>query len=323
VGRHRVRGPGAAARPYLSAREAFLYLVLFVTLYTTAFNVGVVLFELIERWLPDRLRDHYSSDYSPDRVRNATAGILISFPVFLFLSRLIGRAIAREPEKRSSKIRKWLTYVTLFVAAVVIIGDLTVLVARLLSGELAPRFLLKVLVVLAIAGTAFGHYLGDLRREEERAREARPRPTSWLARLAATGIVATLAVGLWLAGSPGRERSRQFDARRIEQLRAISGTIETYYRENGVLPDSLERLLQMPQSSVGSIGDPRTGAPYEYRTLDSTRYVLCAVFENADTLGVERARRRPWDRPGSRFWEHGAGRRCFTLQIPKSASRTP
>jgi hypothetical protein len=45
--------PVPQRRAYLSAREAFLYLVLFVTLYTSAFNVGAMLFQFIERWLPD------------------------------------------------------------------------------------------------------------------------------------------------------------------------------------------------------------------------------------------------------------------------------
>jgi hypothetical protein len=36
-----------------------------------------------------------------------------------------------------------------------------------LGGEATTRFLLKVLVVAAIAGTGFGWYLWDLRREEK------------------------------------------------------------------------------------------------------------------------------------------------------------
>jgi hypothetical protein len=314
--------PVPRRRPYLSAREAFLYLVMFVTLYISAFNVGVLLFQFIERWLPDTLgARHASGTYSPEHVRNAAAAILISYPIFLLLSRLIGRAVAREPEERSSRIRKWLTYLTLFVAAVVIIGDLTFLVSRLLSGELAPRFLLKVLVVLAIAGTAFGHYLGDLRREEDRAMDSKPRPTSPLARLAGIGITATLAVGLWHAGSPQQERRRQFDVERVNHLRAISRTIETWYRERGALPDSLGAVLQLPQEPIGSVSDPRTGVPYEYRALDSTSYRLCAIFDAADTM---EAAPRSWDRSfGSRFWRHGAGRHCFTFRIPKHASPEP
>ena len=66
-------------------------------------------------------------------------------------------------------MRRWLTYLTLFLAATVLIGDMTVLVYNLLGGEISLRFLVKSLVVGAIAGTIFGYYLWDLRREENQA----------------------------------------------------------------------------------------------------------------------------------------------------------
>jgi hypothetical protein len=63
-------------------------------------------------------------------------------------------------------VRRWLTYLTLFVAAVVLIVDLITLVDNVLGGEVTVRFVLKVLVAGLIAGTIFGYYLWDLRRDE-------------------------------------------------------------------------------------------------------------------------------------------------------------
>ena len=154
-------------KPYLSAREAFLYLVLFLTLYVSAFSTGSLLFDFINRFLPDALNNGYSHDMGVQSIRTATASLIITFPLFLFISRLLAKAMRRDPEKRSSKIRKWLTYLTLFIAAGVIIGDLITLVSNLLSGELSARFMLKVLTVLLIAGSIFGYYLWDLRQDEE------------------------------------------------------------------------------------------------------------------------------------------------------------
>jgi hypothetical protein len=111
--------PVPRRRPYLSAREAFLYLVLFATLYTTAFNVGVVLFKWIEWLLQDPSLRWESARDVAQAARGATAGLIIAFPIFLFLSRAIGRTLERDPDKRGSRIRKWLTYLTLFVAALV------------------------------------------------------------------------------------------------------------------------------------------------------------------------------------------------------------
>ncbi len=156
--------PVPRRKPYLSAREAFVYLVLFVCLYISAGSFGTLVFEFIGRWLPDALQPYGSSLTG---VRMAVSSLIIAFPIYLWLSSLMMKAIRRDPEKKSSKIRKWLTYVTLFVAAGFIIGDLITLLFNLLGGELTVRFVLKVVTVLVIAGLIFGYYLWDLRKEEK------------------------------------------------------------------------------------------------------------------------------------------------------------
>src|SRR5262245_63325322 len=45
--------PVPRARPYLSAREAFQYLVLFATLYTSAYYLGSLVFDFIDLAFPD------------------------------------------------------------------------------------------------------------------------------------------------------------------------------------------------------------------------------------------------------------------------------
>ena len=97
----------------------------------------------------------------------AVSSLIIAFPVFYWMSSITRAAIGKDPEQRSSKIRKWLTYITLFITSGVIIGDLITLLFNLLGGELTLRFTLKVLSVLLIAGLIFGYYLWDLRQEEE------------------------------------------------------------------------------------------------------------------------------------------------------------
>ncbi|MFZ2804343.1 MAG: DUF5671 domain-containing protein [Patescibacteria group bacterium] len=156
--------PVPRRRPYLNAREAFLYLVMFLTLYISAVSFGTLLFQYINNWLPDAL---LGANTNLDAIRFSTSSLIIAFPVFYFVSWLVAREIAKDPDKRSSKIRKWLTYITLFIAAGVIIGDLITLVFNLLGGELTLRFILKVLVVGVIAGVIFGYYLWDLRKEEK------------------------------------------------------------------------------------------------------------------------------------------------------------
>ncbi len=155
--------PVPKPRPYLSAKEAFIYLVLFSTLYLSAYHFGDLLFEFINRAFPDAADGSYADR---DGLRWPVASLVIAFPVFLYMSRLVARALAKDPVKRLSPIRRWLTYLTMFIAAGCLIGDLISLVYYMLGGELTIRFILKVLVVGAIAGTVFGYYLRDLRRDE-------------------------------------------------------------------------------------------------------------------------------------------------------------
>jgi hypothetical protein len=160
--------PVPRARPYLSAREAFIYLVLFGTLYASAFSLGSLIFDLINIAFPDPAARPFdgADQYVRQSIRWAVSSLIVAFPVFLYLSWLTDREVTRDPVKRASKVRRWLTYLTLFSAACALLGDFTSLVYNALGGELTVRFLLKVATVALIAGTAFAYYLRDLRQDE-------------------------------------------------------------------------------------------------------------------------------------------------------------
>lgn len=158
--------PVPRPRPYLSARDAFIYLVIFTTLAVSAFHFGSLLFELIERAFPDPLDEH-AAGYSVHTVRRAIAALVVAFPIYVLLSYRVNAAMREDPTKRASKIRKWLTYMTLFIAAAVLVGDLSAVIYSLLSGELTVRFILKALTVVLIAGAIFGYYLWDSREDAE------------------------------------------------------------------------------------------------------------------------------------------------------------
>jgi len=158
--------PVPRPRAFLSAREAFLYLVLFTALYISAFNLGVILFEVIDRVFPDLAVARYNLASSRETIRWAVSGLLVAFPVFLWVSTYVGREVAANPAERLSPVRRWCTYLTLFIAVGVLIGDATTLVYNVLSGEITIRFILKVVVVAGIAGTTFTYYLRDLRHGE-------------------------------------------------------------------------------------------------------------------------------------------------------------
>ncbi len=159
--------PVPRPRPSLEAREAFEYLVLFGTLYMSAFSLGTLLFQFIDLAFPDPLWSEGRFEAIRDTIRLSISALVVATPIFLYAARANSRAIARSPLKRTSPVRRWLTYLTLAIAAAILIGDATALIYNLLDGNVAARFLLQVLTIGGIAATAFIYFISDLRRDEK------------------------------------------------------------------------------------------------------------------------------------------------------------
>lgn len=298
--------PVPRPRASLSARDAFLYLVLFSALYTTAWSLGSLCFDLLNAWLPDAADAPYALPGLADSMRWSVAGLLIAFPLFAWLARLLARELREDPAKRLSAVRRWLTYLTLFVAATALVCDLVALVYNVLDGELGLRFGLKVLVVAAIAGTVFGWYLRDLRRDET-GRVARDTGKAVLG-VATAAVLAVLVAAFAMMGSPALQREAAIDRHRVSDLQRIQSAVERWYRDRGTLPATLEQLRGQPGLDLAG-EDPVSGVAYVYRVHPGGVYELCARFatDSADARG--QARYAAGDE-----WAHGIGEGCFRRQ---------
>jgi hypothetical protein len=67
------------------------------------------------------------------------------------------------------------------------------------------------------------------------------------------------------------------DKRRVDDLRAVAVTVDSYWSRQGRLPASLDELSRVPGVSVWTL-DPETGQPYEYNSVSDGTYELCAHF---------------------------------------------
>ena len=160
--------PVPRPKPYLSAREVFIYLILFAALYTAAFSLGALVFELINRGFPDPLEVQSSNlvRFSDNRIRWDISVMIVAFPIFYLTFHRVTRGLAIDPTKRASRPRKWLTYFTTFIAGIFLVGDTAVLIYNTLGGELTVRFILKAAVIAIIAGSIFAYFINDTRKEE-------------------------------------------------------------------------------------------------------------------------------------------------------------
>jgi predicted cation transporter len=142
-----------------NARDAFYYLLNFLTLGFWTVALGQVFYILIARAFPDATQTPYYGESLRDAISWQVAVVIISFPVFVFVHTLIGRQLAARPDLYDSGVRRWLTYLALVIAAIVVLGDGFWFISALLRGELTIRFLLDSLVLLVLGGGVFLYYL--------------------------------------------------------------------------------------------------------------------------------------------------------------------
>lgn len=151
--------------PRSSPKDVFYHLLAIVTLYMSAISFITLLFQLINTWFPDRLN---GQDFGiNEAIRWSAAVLIVAFPVYLLMMWLINKDLAQNPQRRELRVRKWLGYLTLFIAAITAIVDIATLVYNLLGGELTIRFVLKVLVVLIVSAVIFFYYLKEMRAKQE------------------------------------------------------------------------------------------------------------------------------------------------------------
>lgn len=292
-------------------RDVFLYLLAIVTLVMVSVNLGVLLFQYINIYIPDIAQDRYAYPESYyGSIRWAVASLVIVFPVFLWVTRFLKRDLAANPGKRDLKVRKWLLYLTLFVASLVIIGDLVALVFNFLQGELTTRFTLKILSVLAIAVSIFYYYLNELR--EGGAKELKA--FSWsVIGFTAAAIIA----GFVVAGSPQSQRLVRLDQQRVNDLASIQSQIVNYWQSKSRLPAKLSEL-DNPLAGFAVPLDSETGLPYEYAALGGLKFELCATFKtsNLNKASEPQGQIYPKDPYGlDSSFLHDIGRYCFERTI--------
>lgn len=147
-------------RPYVSAREALLYGLLFLSLGAIAWHVGSMGFDLIDRLLPlSGVTPGYGSDSG---MRWSAAALLTFGPLFYFLNARAAKATRGDPGLRRSLVRKWFASVTLLVAALVLLGDLVLAIYTMLEGSLSVNYLSKALLVAALGVLVSLYYRDEI-----------------------------------------------------------------------------------------------------------------------------------------------------------------
>ncbi len=143
-----------------NARDAFYYLLNFITLGFWTVALGQVFYILIAHAFPDAAQPvPYYAQSLRDQISWQIAVVVIAFPVFVFVHTLICRELSARSDLYDSGVRRWLTYLALVIAAITVLGDGFWFISALLRGELTVRFVLDSIVLLVLGGGVFVYYL--------------------------------------------------------------------------------------------------------------------------------------------------------------------
>jgi len=308
-------------KPKVTPKDFFLWAFAMIAFYWSVFSLIALLFSYIEHAFPDALLS-YVDPYSSG-MRFSMASIIVFFPLYLYIMRVIRKDIARDPSRNDIWVRRWLIVLTIFVAGLTVAGDLVTLINYFLGGDLTTRFLLKVAVIVLIAAGVLMHFLADMwgywKEFPERARYV-----GWGV---AVLLVATIGSGFLILGTPGQVRLYRFDDQKVQDLTNIQYQVVNYWQQKQKLPALLTDLND-PLSGGSIPVDSQTSQSYKYSVKGPMTFELCATFNAPTQPGAMDGNGRsipiaaPTEPMGSSGvdlytlpWTHGAGEKCFTRTI--------
>ncbi|MBU1445731.1 hypothetical protein KKD70_00510 [Patescibacteria group bacterium] len=307
-----------ASKVSTTPKDVFLSLLMMVMLYICVISMLALAFTYIDYKYPDLLT--YYPYGTLDSIRNSSSMLVVAFPLLLILSWFIQKDIKKVPAKHELKFRKWLTYLTLFIASITIVIDLIQLVRRFYGGELTLPFTLKVASVLLIAGAVFSYYVWDVQNAPQKSKV--PMTVGWLSSFL---VLSVLVMGFFVVGSPMKQREIRMDERRVSDLQTIQYQVIDYWIYKDVLPETTNDLQNSISGFVAPT-DPETEQAYEYVVLEPLKFKLCTTFNqnnpyNDIKVSAEYPYAQKCDGYGNcssyvnESWDYNAGYKCFERTI--------
>ncbi|MDO8623790.1 MAG: DUF5671 domain-containing protein [bacterium] len=302
-------------KPKITPKDFFLWVSAMAFLYVSVFAFVSLIFDYLNYLLPDALQ-YYASDPYSGGISYEMASLIVLFPIFLVLMRIVHRDIQIDASRAELWIRRWALYLTLFIAGVTVAGDLITLIMYFFNGDVTLRFALKVLVILLVALAGFSYFFADLRGYWER----NPSKSILLRWATVALVLVTIVAGFFIVGTPWQARLYRFDDQKVSDLQNIQYQIVNYWQLKQKLPTSLINLND-PIAGVIVPVDPQTGEAYEYSVKAPLTFELCATFNAPTQPYAASSRTYPvpmgsLEKGGENdVWQHAAGRVCFTRPI--------
>ena len=287
-----------------TARNFVLQLGSLIALYVSLSAVIAVIFGVINIVLPDATAGYYEAESARDSIRIAIAMIVVFFPTYIVLTRMVN-VIRRNETGTYLTLTKWLIYLSLLVGGGILLGDLVAVILTFLNGELTIRFALKALTLLVVIGSALSYYIHDVRGYWN----SHERQSQLFALGASIIAVIVVVLGFLHIETPAEVREMRLDDEQIQALDSMQWKVYEYYNLTKTLPTSLETAygdLPIPTA-------PEDRAAYEYQVTGAGTFELCATFAQPSAdLGMRTMPVYEGEALKNAYsWEHTSGRVCF------------
>jgi type II secretory pathway pseudopilin PulG len=297
-------------------KHVALQLGALITLYVTISFLLALAFGIINLRFPDAAEGTWIIDSASSAIRLGIAVVVIFFPAYLALTRVVQVTRRTSSDKQYLAFTKWLIYLSLLIAGITLLGNAATIIMTWLEGELTSRFLLKALTLFVVVGLAFYYYIYDVRGywlKNERLSQL-------CGAVAAALVLAAVVIGFMSVASPREVRERKLDDRQVQDLQQIQWKIQDYILLANKLPTTLEEVYKdepIPQAPTGREG-------YTY-ALTASGFELCATYALAsyqEQFGPTIVDDKSIIRNGEN-WNHAAGADCFGRVVVLPELPTP
>jgi len=288
-----------------NAKYAFYYILYLVALIFMSLGVGMIVFGIIDRTVPDAL--NLVSGSVDGQLKFAISALVITTPIFYLIINLIYRGLRKEELSKESGIRRWLTYFTVLVSALIILGVFIGVINSFLSGDLTSQFILKALAMLVIAGLVFSFYFYDIKRQAVTKKDRILKIFFWVT---LTLTVAAFVASWFFVESPRTARDRRLDQIVVNNIYSLESAVNSYYDRYKKLPENLEAIGAESDIYLDSrnLIDPETKEAIVYEKIGEKDFQLCATFRY-DSSSTDDRRTLTNYLENSRY--HGAGYQCI------------
>lgn len=279
-------------------KEFFLLLISTVCLWSSFLSIIYIWFQFFDALFLSSLSYIFYSEF-----RIAISVLLVTFLVFILVSILIYQEYKKFPTKKEGKFKKWLSYFTLFVGSLIIIGSFIVLIYRLLEGEIHKKTLFQGGTLVFLTLFVFSYYLMDLKnRIDERKAKA-------FLLLSLIIFFSSLFLGFFLTGLPSEVKKYEESRKTADNVEFLCHRIGDYWDTHNELPANLNLLNLWSLEDFSSI---------KYRIVETPKtpiIELCAYFSRTVAPGYLGKKSSPLEIFKKTIIP---GENCFILQLVKN-----